>query len=75
MAGDQFLGEPDREERIVLHVDMDCFYASCDGIRDSVTAPQSRDYSRSTPVLSTRIDSCYVRSCLTVAPSLPLLVS
>ncbi|WP_232688547.1 DNA polymerase IV [Halobacterium zhouii] len=34
MAGDQFLGEPDPEERIVLHVDMDCFYASCERLRE-----------------------------------------
>jgi DNA polymerase IV (DinB-like DNA polymerase) len=34
MDGDQFLGEPAREERIVLHVDMDCFYASCERLRE-----------------------------------------
>ena len=26
--------EDEREERIVLHVDMDCFYASCERIRE-----------------------------------------
>jgi DNA polymerase IV (DinB-like DNA polymerase) len=34
MDGDQFLGEPAREERIVLHVDMDCFYAPCERLRE-----------------------------------------
>jgi len=28
--GDRLPGAPDPEERIVVHVDMDCFYASCE---------------------------------------------
>jgi DNA polymerase IV (DinB-like DNA polymerase) len=33
-AGERLPGAPDREERIVLHVDMDCFYASCERLRE-----------------------------------------
>ncbi|MFB6072562.1 MAG: DNA polymerase IV [Halobacterium sp.] len=33
-AGERLPGAPDRAERIVLHVDMDCFYASCERLRD-----------------------------------------
>jgi DNA polymerase IV (DinB-like DNA polymerase) len=32
--GARLPGAPDREERIVLHVDMDCFYASCERLKD-----------------------------------------
>ncbi|WP_232702180.1 DNA polymerase IV [Halobacterium wangiae] len=33
-AGERLPGAPDRAERIVLHVDMDCFYASCERLRE-----------------------------------------
>ncbi|GAA0297374.1 DNA polymerase IV [Halarchaeum salinum] len=33
-AGGRLPGAPDPEERIVLHVDMDCFYASCERKRE-----------------------------------------
>lgn len=33
--GARLPGAPDREERIVLHVDMDCFYASCERLKES----------------------------------------
>ncbi|MFC3476339.1 DNA polymerase IV [Halobacterium litoreum] len=33
-AGERLPGAPEREERIVLHVDMDCFYASCERLKD-----------------------------------------
>jgi DNA polymerase IV (DinB-like DNA polymerase) len=32
--GARLPGAPDREDRIVLHVDMDCFYASCERLKD-----------------------------------------
>ncbi|MUV59316.1 DNA polymerase IV, partial [Halobacterium sp. CBA1126] len=32
--GERLPGAPDRAERIVLHVDMDCFYASCERRRE-----------------------------------------
>ncbi|NIB99415.1 DNA polymerase IV [Halobacterium sp. R2-5] len=32
--GERLPGAPDRAERIVLHVDMDCFYASCERMRE-----------------------------------------
>ena len=32
--GDRLPGAPDPEERIVVHVDMDCFYASCERRRE-----------------------------------------
>jgi DNA polymerase IV (DinB-like DNA polymerase) len=32
--GARLPGAPAREERIVLHVDMDCFYASCERLRE-----------------------------------------
>jgi len=32
--GERLPGAPDTAERIVLHVDMDCFYASCERLRE-----------------------------------------
>jgi DNA polymerase IV (DinB-like DNA polymerase) len=32
--GARLPGAPEREERIVLHVDMDCFYASCERLKE-----------------------------------------
>ncbi len=34
MAGPRLPGAPDPEDRIVVHVDMDCFYAACERLRD-----------------------------------------
>jgi DNA polymerase IV (DinB-like DNA polymerase) len=34
MSGETLPGAPDPDQRIVLHVDMDCFYASCERLRE-----------------------------------------
>jgi DNA polymerase IV (DinB-like DNA polymerase) len=34
MSGTTLPGTPEGEERVVMHVDMDCFYASCERLRE-----------------------------------------
>jgi DNA polymerase IV (DinB-like DNA polymerase) len=34
MAGERLPGAPEPEEQIVLHADLDCFYAACERLRD-----------------------------------------